>query len=304
MKKPITLEMIEVSSDLKFLACAQYTVKLIELETKINNYKQLYRLNENKEVLSHLLDNVLNLKPNTLNLVNKICDEYKTTKDEVLTPIIERHINKTLKKDGVVKEKNKHTVKSESELLEALIDMVENYKKLPIEERKFISPTSVYKYFREYIESFTKLINVKYIIDENLESQDYTDSNGIYLFCQEIPIGMRNNNIKKMLLNTEQCSQLKILKYCTNILNNHIEIVDYSQENINLLKDTNKLHYLPYQYRMHLLYWLLQYKTNAKMDETTRLKFTWDAIKGVRKFAAAIHLSYLLLCIVSLVQKF
>ena len=125
----------------------QWTLSLTdELETKINNYKQLYRLNENKEVLSHLLDNVLNLKPNTLNLINKICEDYKTTKDEVLTPIIERHINKTLKKDGVVKEKNKHTVKSESELLEALIEMVDNYKKLPIEKRKFISPTSVYKY--------------------------------------------------------------------------------------------------------------------------------------------------------------
>ena len=125
----------------------QWTLTLTdELETKINNYKQLYRLNENKEVLSHLLDNVLNLKPNTLNLINKICEEYKTTKDDVLTPIIERHINKTLKKDGVVKEKNKHTEKSESELLQVLIDMVDNYKKLPIEERKFISPTSVYKY--------------------------------------------------------------------------------------------------------------------------------------------------------------
>ena len=51
----------------------QWTLTLTdELETKINNYKQLYRLNENKEVLSHLLDNVLNLKPNTLNLINKI----------------------------------------------------------------------------------------------------------------------------------------------------------------------------------------------------------------------------------------
>lgn len=48
------------------------------------------------------------------------------------------------------------------------------------------------------------------------------------------------------------------------------------------------LHYLPYQMRMHLLYWLLQYKTNNKMDETTRLKFTWAAIRDVRKFAAAI----------------
>ena len=65
----------------------QWTLSLTdELETKINNYKQIYRLNENKEVLNHLLDNVLNLKPNTLNLINKICEDYKTTKDEVLTP--------------------------------------------------------------------------------------------------------------------------------------------------------------------------------------------------------------------------
>lgn len=125
----------------------QWTLTLTdELETKINNYKQLYRLNENKEVLGHLLDNVLSLKPNTLNLINKICDEFNTTKNEILTPVIEKHINKTLKKDGVVKEKNKHTEKSENELLQVLIDMVEDYKKLPVEERKFISPTSVYKY--------------------------------------------------------------------------------------------------------------------------------------------------------------
>ena len=45
-------------------------------------------------------------------------------------------------------------------------------------------------------------------------------------------------------------------------------------------------HYLPYQMRMHLLFHLMQYKTNAKMDETTRIKYSWDAIKGVRKFAS------------------
>lgn len=47
-------------------------------------------------------------------------------------------------------------------------------------------------------------------------------------------------------------------------------------------------HYLPYQMRVHLLYRLMQYKTNAKMDETTRIKFQWAAIKGVSKFAAAV----------------
>jgi hypothetical protein len=47
-------------------------------------------------------------------------------------------------------------------------------------------------------------------------------------------------------------------------------------------------HYLPYQMRVHLLFRLLQYKTNNRMDETTRLRFQWAAIKGVAKFAAAV----------------
>ena len=47
-------------------------------------------------------------------------------------------------------------------------------------------------------------------------------------------------------------------------------------------------HYLPYQMRVHLLYHLMQYKTNAKMDESTRIKYSWAAIKGVTKFAAAV----------------
>ena len=47
-------------------------------------------------------------------------------------------------------------------------------------------------------------------------------------------------------------------------------------------------HYLPYQMRVHLLFHLMQYKTNAKMDENTRIKYSWEAIKGVQKFAAAV----------------
>jgi hypothetical protein len=47
-------------------------------------------------------------------------------------------------------------------------------------------------------------------------------------------------------------------------------------------------HYLPYQMRVQLLYHLMQYKTNAKMDESTRIKYSWAAIKGVTKFAAAV----------------
>lgn len=47
-------------------------------------------------------------------------------------------------------------------------------------------------------------------------------------------------------------------------------------------------HYLPYQMRVQLLHRLMQYKTNARMDENTRIKYTWEAIKGVSKFAAAV----------------
>ena len=47
-------------------------------------------------------------------------------------------------------------------------------------------------------------------------------------------------------------------------------------------------HYLPYQMRIQLLFRLLQYKTNNRMDETTKIRFQWAAIKGVSKFAAAV----------------
>lgn len=47
------------------------------------------------------------------------------------------------------------------------------------------------------------------------------------------------------------------------------------------------LHYLPYGLRIKLMDRLLVYKTNSKMDETTRLKFSWGMIDGVAKFAPA-----------------
>lgn len=47
------------------------------------------------------------------------------------------------------------------------------------------------------------------------------------------------------------------------------------------------LHYLPYFYRVQLLQRLMIYKTNNKMDESTRLKFTWQLIDGVARYRAA-----------------
>ena len=125
----------------------QWTLSLNEdLENKITNYKKFYNLRENKEFLSHIFDNILNLEQSTLNKINKICTDYNTTKEELLKPMIEKHINKTLKNQGIVKEKNKHTSRAESELLEILQKMVKEYKEKPVEDRKFISVSQVQKY--------------------------------------------------------------------------------------------------------------------------------------------------------------
>lgn len=47
------------------------------------------------------------------------------------------------------------------------------------------------------------------------------------------------------------------------------------------------LHYLPYGLRVRLMDKLMQFKTNDRMDGTTKLKFSWGLIDGVAKFAAA-----------------
>lgn len=47
------------------------------------------------------------------------------------------------------------------------------------------------------------------------------------------------------------------------------------------------LHYLPYNLRAVLLSRLMEFKTSTKIDETTKLKFSWQLIDGFSKFAAA-----------------
>lgn len=48
------------------------------------------------------------------------------------------------------------------------------------------------------------------------------------------------------------------------------------------------MHYLPYQLRIMLLDRLMVFRTNNRMDETTRLKYSWATIDGISKFAAAV----------------
>lgn len=44
------------------------------------------------------------------------------------------------------------------------------------------------------------------------------------------------------------------------------------------------LHYIPYQQRTILLQRLMQFASNTKLNETTRLKYSWDLIRGASKF--------------------
>lgn len=47
------------------------------------------------------------------------------------------------------------------------------------------------------------------------------------------------------------------------------------------------MHYLPYQLRVQLLDRLMQFKNNDKMDETTKIRYSWALISGVSKYSAA-----------------
>lgn len=47
------------------------------------------------------------------------------------------------------------------------------------------------------------------------------------------------------------------------------------------------MHYLPYQMRVQLLDKLTYFASNTKMDETTRIKYSWALIDGVSKYKAA-----------------
>lgn len=46
-------------------------------------------------------------------------------------------------------------------------------------------------------------------------------------------------------------------------------------------------HYLPYQLRIKLLDKMLVFKNNKHMDETTRLRYSWQMIAGISKFKMA-----------------
>lgn len=47
------------------------------------------------------------------------------------------------------------------------------------------------------------------------------------------------------------------------------------------------MHYLPYHLRIFLLDKLMVFKSNNRLDETTKLKYSWQLIDGISRFAPA-----------------
>jgi len=47
------------------------------------------------------------------------------------------------------------------------------------------------------------------------------------------------------------------------------------------------MHYLPYQLRIRLLDRLLEFATNRKYNETTRIRYSWNTIRSASKFRLA-----------------
>jgi hypothetical protein len=47
------------------------------------------------------------------------------------------------------------------------------------------------------------------------------------------------------------------------------------------------MHYLPYALRIQLLDALMVYRSNSRMDEMTRIKYSWALIDGVSRYQAA-----------------
>jgi len=47
------------------------------------------------------------------------------------------------------------------------------------------------------------------------------------------------------------------------------------------------MHYLPPFYRVQLMTRLMKYATNTKLNETTKIKYSWSIIKGVSRFKLA-----------------
>ena len=106
----------------------------------------------------------------------------------------------------------------------------------------------VMTYILEYVNSFISDLNLKLVVSK---TDDYACSDtDIHIFIQTIPENILKESATKkiILLNIEQTTRDNFKTYVSNLLNNRIKVLDYSVENIQLLKSHPDMFYLPYQY--------------------------------------------------------
>lgn len=107
---------------------------------------------------------------------------------------------------------------------------------------QFVCEKQIYKFVIEYIESIITHTNCKLLLVDNINEYNYL-TDRIYICLQRLP-NIRQNNI--LLLNIEQLTRLEYRNNIIQTLKHGQQIIDYSIENINLIKEN--LLYIPYQY--------------------------------------------------------
>lgn len=144
---------------------------------------------------------------------------------------------------------------------------------------KIIIEKPMLKFMVEYINSIKKLFKFDLIIYDNEKTFKYNFKvNEKYIFVYKIPKKIKNYKKNFFLLNTEQLSKKKNLNNI-NILHNNLNIIDYSMENLNFIKNKEKF-YLPYQINYEEIYNFEKSKNVCMMwNQSPKRQFIIDALK-------------------------
>lgn len=140
----------------------------------------------------------------------------------------------------------------------------------------FLSNEFVYKHIKEYIESLiyylrSNGINSEFLIlnQQNISKiNDITNCIIIHVQCIQIKYPTINNN-KEYLLNIEQFKELDYRNFSikTLLFTPNLPIIDFSSENIKLIKDANstiKTYFFPYIYNPYEA--IFQYEHTHEYD--------------------------------------
>lgn len=153
---------------------------------------------------------------------------------------------------------------------------------------RFYCIKKTYRYFKEYIESIKKNSDIITYFDINSKI-DIIDDNHTNVFVAFIPnnidfVNKNNNPVNIIFFNTEQITRIEIEN---NIIENmqkliglkdkyhnlNVSIMDYSNQNINILIKNNifldlniDIHWVPYQYRESENKKLKFFSNNIKYD--------------------------------------